>query len=417
MFLQESRAMFDRVVTQVGVIDFEELLPMLLAETASLLKVERVGYYCMEEGDAAIFLELQFVLSQGKCGKIPLRLTAADYPGYFTALRERSNLVVSHDVMSDDRLSEFQESYFSPFGITSMLDVPVHRSGKLFGVICLEHVGPKRKWTEQEIDFGRSTGHLIALAIETQERKRIGEELRQALEREKELVEMKTNFVNLVSHEFRTPLGVIYSAADILQTYFDRLREDQRADHLHDIRYSARQMSNLMEEVLLVGKVESARMTCRAEPVDLADFCRRIVEEQQAATDGSRAISLTMAGIDEMVRGDEGLLRHIFGNLLSNAVKYSTGDVRFSVRREGTTAEFEIEDTGIGIDPADHPNLFTAFSRGRNVGTSPGTGLGLVIVKRCVFLHGGTMRFESRLGEGTRFMVHLDLFRPKSAQP
>ncbi len=408
--------MFDRVVTQVGVLDFDQLLLTLLTEIALLLNVERVGYYRMEEGGAAVLLVLQFILSSRQCEREPLRLSSTDYPNYFAALQEKSNLVISDDVMNDARLIDFQKSYFKPLGITSMFDVPVHRSGKLFGVICLEHVGPKRKWTEQEIDLGRSTGHLVALAIETQDRKDIEEELRQALEREKELVEMKTNFVNLVSHEFRTPLGVIYSAADILKTYFDRLREDQRADHLHDIRYSARQMSNLMEEVLLVGKVESARMTCRAEPFDLADFCRRIVDEQQAATNGSRLISMTLTGLNGMVRGDEGLLRHIFGNLLSNAVKYSDGDVRFNVRRDGTFAEFEVEDSGIGIDPADQENLFIAFNRGRNVGESPGTGLGLVIVKRCITLHGGTLRFESKLGEGTRFVIRLELFPAKPSR-
>jgi signal transduction histidine kinase len=408
--------MFDRVLTQVGVLDFEELLAMLLMEIALLLNVERTAYYRMEEGGEAILLVLQYTLSTALSTKAPVRLAASEYPGYFAALRDRTNLVIAHDVMDDPSLSEFKEGYFKPLGITSMFDIPVYRTGKLLGVICLEHVGPKRRWTDQEVDLGRSSGHLIALAIETQERKNVEEELRQALERERELVEMKTNFVNLVSHEFRTPLGVIYSAADILKTYFDRLREDQREDHLHDIRYSARQMSNLMEEVLLVGKVESARMTCRLDPLDLADFCRRLVDEQHSAAGGGRHIALDISGIDIMARGDEGLLRHILGNLLSNAIKYSTGDVRFVIYREGTIAHFEITDQGIGIDPTDRDHLFTAFHRGCNVGESPGTGLGLVIVKRCVTLHGGLIRFESKLGVGTSFTIRLDLFPKKSAR-
>jgi signal transduction histidine kinase len=414
MFLPDSRAMFDRILTQVGVLDFEELLGMLLMEIALLLNVERAAYYRMEEGGEGILLVLQYILSTGLSTKVPLRLAESEYPGYFAALRDRSNLVIAHDAMDDPRLSEFRETYFSPLGITSMFDIPVLRTGKLLGVICLEHVGPPRRWTEQEVDIGRSAGHLIALAVETQDRKNVEEELRQALERERELVEMKTNFVNLVSHEFRTPLGVIYSAADILKTYFDRLREDQREDHLHDIRYSARQMSNLMEEVLLVGKVESARMTCRLEPLDLTDFCRRLVEEQQAAAGGGRLILMDISGINGMARGDEGLLRHILGNLLSNALKYSTADVRFVIRREGAIAQFEIIDEGIGIDPMDRDQLYTAFHRGRNVGDSPGTGLGLVIVKRCVTLHGGLIRFESALGEGTRFTIRLEIFPRKS---
>jgi len=414
MYSNHSKAMFDRVVTQVGVLPLEELLPALLGEIAALLGVERVGYYRMEENGSVIRLEIQFLLSTGECEAPEIRLHAADYPGYFSALHEPSNLVVSHDVMGDSRLLEFHDPYFKPLGITSMLDVPVHRSGKLFGVICLEHTGAPRQWTAEEVELARSLGHLVALAIETRDRTRIEEELRLALEREKELVELKSNFISLVSHEFRTPLGVIYSAADILESYFDRLDPGQRADHLHDIRHSARQMSNLMEEVLVVGKVESPGMVCRTEPVDLVGLCRRILDEQISAASGKCPVSLEIDELLGKASADGVLLRHILGNLLSNAVKYSPAGspVDFTVRREGATAEFTVTDRGIGIHPDDHPQLFGAFFRGRNVGSRTGTGLGLVIVERCVALHGGTVSFESRPGAGTRFVVRLELFPP-----
>lgn len=412
MFPHRSKTLFDRAVTQVGVVPLDELLPALLAEIAALLSVERTGYYRMDDGGGAIRLEIQFLLSTQSCDTPPVKLRAADYPGYFAALRDPANLIVSHDVMADARLVEFQEYYFKPLGITSMLDVPIHRSGKLFGVVCLEHVGPRRQWAEEDVEIARSLGHLIALALETRDRQQMQEELRLSLEREKELVEMKTNFINLVSHEFRTPLGVIWSAADILENYSDRLRPEQRADQLQDIRHATRQMSELMEEVLLVGKVESGNMSCRTSPLDLADFCHRLADEQSSATHHRCPILLEMTGVDEMAAGDEGLLRHIFSNLLSNAVKYSppAAEVKFSARRNGTEVEFVVSDRGIGIDPADQKHLFVTFFRGRNVGMHPGTGLGLVIVQRCVTLHGGTMEFESMPGEGTRFTIRLDLF-------
>jgi len=413
MSSRHSRSLFDRVVTQVGVTPLDELLPELLGEIALLLGVERAAYYRLEDAGSAIVLETQFTLSTGRCETgNPLRLTAAQYPGYFAALREPSNLVVSHDVMADPRLIDFQETYFQPLGITSMLDAPVHRSGKLIGVICLEHIGEKRRWTEGQVDMARSVGHLVALAIETRERDIVAEKLRLALEREKELVQMKTNFVNLVSHEFRSPLGVIYCAADILNSYHDRLSDCERAHQLDDIRHSAQQMSGLMEEVLLVGKVESPNMTYRRDAVDLGDFCRRIVDEQTPATLGLSRIQLTLDDIDCPALGDESLLRHIIGNLLSNAVKYSPGGpaVRFTVRRDGAVAELEIQDRGIGIHPEDEPHLFVAFQRGRNAGEIPGTGLGLVIVKQCVTLHEGTLAFQSSPSSGTCFTVRLPLF-------
>ena len=137
MFPHRSKTLFDRAVTQVGVVPLDELLPALLAEIAALLSVERTGYYRMDDDGSAIRLEIQFLLSTQSCYTPPVSLRADDYPGYFAALRDPANLIVSHDVMTDARLEEFQENYFKPLGIMSMLDVPIHRSGKLFGVICL----------------------------------------------------------------------------------------------------------------------------------------------------------------------------------------------------------------------------------------------------------------------------------------
>lgn len=404
--------MFDRVVTQIGVLPLKEILPALLGEVADLLKVERVSYARMEDDGQTIQQNLQFLRSRKNCDGKVVRLRREDYPGYFATLDESSNLVISHDAMADPRLAEFQKHYFKPLGITSMLDVPVRRSGKLFGVISHEHVGPKRRWTHEEVDLARGLGQLVALAVETQERTDAQEELRQALEREKELVALKTNFVSLVSHEFRTPLGIIVSATDILESYFDRLKPEQRAGHLQDIRHSAQQMSNLMEEVLLLGKVESGRMTCRVEPLNLGEVCRSILDEQNSATHRKCPITLKLDGVEGTALGDEGLLHHIFSNLISNAVKYSPAGRRvlFTARREGEFAEFTVEDQGIGIEPADREYLFTAFHRGRNVGATSGTGLGLVIVKRCVDAHGGALTFESQPGKGTRITVRLKLF-------
>jgi signal transduction histidine kinase len=171
-------------------------------------------------------------------------------------------------------------------------------------------------------------------------------------------------------------------------------------------------MTRLMEEVLLLGRVESGKMQCRPEATDLPAFCRRIVEEQLAATQSRCLIEFAARDLPRRTRADEGLVRHILGNLLSNAVKYSPAGkpVRFTVRRDGPMAVFEIVDQGIGIPEEDQPRLFEAFHRGTNVGEIPGTGLGMVIVKRCADLHGGTVHVASRLGDGTTIIVRLPLF-------
>jgi PAS domain S-box-containing protein len=269
---------------------------------------------------------------------------------------------------------------------------------------------PCEVWVARMPAAGRNL--VVGAVTDITARKLAEAELRSALEQEKELSRLKTNFVNVVSHEFRTPLGVIMSAADILENYFERLKPEQRRGHLHDVRHSIQQMTNLMEEVLLLGRVESGRMEFKPEPVDLRGLCQRVVDEQLSANSRKCPILLDVRDAGDEAKGDEGLLRHIFTNLVSNAVKYSPAgsQVRLSVKRVANDAVFEVRDQGIGIPVEDQTRIFEAFHRGQNVGDIPGTGLGMVIVKRCVDLHKGTIELESAPGRGTTFTVNLEMF-------
>lgn len=257
-----------------------------------------------------------------------------------------------------------------------------------------------------------SEDHVLAVGLNITGRKQAEEEMRQALEREKELSRLKTNFVTLVSHEFRTPLGIIMSAADILKNYFDRLPPDRRGEHLQDIQDAIRRMAELIDEVLLLAQVEAGKMECKPQPLDLAAFCLRLRDELQAVAKGAGLITLQAGRFNGQAMADESLLRHIFSNLLSNALKYSEpgSAVEFNVAQQERNAIFQVRDRGIGIPPEDVEELFQTFRRGTNVGERPGTGLGLVIVKRCVELHGGAIQLESRPGAGTTVTVRLPLF-------
>jgi PAS domain S-box-containing protein len=244
------------------------------------------------------------------------------------------------------------------------------------------------------------------------ERKRAEAERERALAHEKELGELKSRFVSMVSHEYRTPLGIITSSAEILEAYLDRLSPEERQSNLRDITDATRQMARLMEEVLLLGRVEAGKMTCRATPCDLIVFGQRVVDEISSSTNRRCPIQFTAPGGLAEARADESLLRHIFINLLSNATKYSPEGsmVEFQIEARGHLAIFTVRDRGIGIPEADVRLLFQAFHRGRNVGETPGTGLGMTIVKRCVELHGGKIAVESHEGRGTRIVVALPLY-------
>lgn len=260
---------------------------------------------------------------------------------------------------------------------------------------------------------------LQAVIIDLTERKRAEAELQNALARERELSQLKGEFVSLVSHEFRTPLEIILSSADNLRRYHDRLAPEKREQLLQTIHKSVRRMSGMMEEVLVLGRLETDRMTFQPVPFDLRAFCQRVCDEIQSATSSRCPISVQMAGPLPSACGDENLLRHILSNLLSNAVKYSAEgrSVTLAVAREASDAVMRVVDRGCGIPQADQQRLFQAFHRGSNVRQVPGTGLGLLIAQRCADLHGGEIQFESTEGQGTTFTVRLPLFTQPASHP
>jgi len=258
---------------------------------------------------------------------------------------------------------------------------------------------------------------IQAVCNDITQRKQAEAELLRTLAREKELSQLRSNFVSMVSHEFRTPLGIIQSSAEILEDYLERLGPAERGEHLRSIRKNTRRMAALMEEVLLIGSLEAGKLDFRPRPLELRAFAARLVEEVGSATDRRCPIGWAVAGgLPAEVRADERLLGHIFTNLLTNAVKYSEAGqaVRLELGREGPEVVCAISDRGIGIPEADREWLFSAFHRGQNVGGRPGTGLGLVIVKRCVDLHGGRISVQSQLGQGTAVTVRLPLDCPES---
>jgi PAS domain S-box-containing protein len=262
----------------------------------------------------------------------------------------------------------------------------------------------------ESIEINREP-HVFIFALDITQRKRAEAELVRTLAREKELGQLRSKFVSMVSHEFRTPLGIIQSSVEILEDYLDQLEPAERKDHLQSIRNNTGRMARIMEEVLLIGSFEAGKMQFKPTALDLRTFARRVVDEVLSATAQRCPIDLSIADTPDRIRADERLLRYIFTNLLTNAVKYS--DAGKAVRLEIGCAEAEIvcliRDQGIGIPEADREWLFNAFHRGHNVDNRPGTGLGLVIVKRCVDLHGGRIKVDSKLGEGTVVTVRLPI--------
>lgn len=237
-----------------------------------------------------------------------------------------------------------------------------------------------------------------------------------ALAQQVELNELKSTFVAMTSHEFRTPLTSILVSQSLLRNYCDRLPVVERNGLLDSIESAVKRMVLMLDQVLTIGKADAHLLSFSPKPFNLLALCEQLRDEANAsqAMPGKAPtahVALHVEMDEQEVLADEKLLRHILGNLLSNAIKYSpeAKEAFFRVHREGQTLRFEVRDQGIGIPPGDLPRLFGDFHRASNVGSIPGTGLGLAIVKRAVESHGGSIAVASEPGAGTCFTVTIPL--------
>src|SRR4028118_718370 len=247
------------------------------------------------------------------------------------------------------------------------------------------------------------------------ERKQAEEEVRKALKKERELIELKSRFVSMVSHEIRTPLNVILASSQILERYGEKWSNEKKNEFFSRIKESVNKMTELLNDVLLIGKVEFGKKDLNLAPVDLIKFCRELVSEMQLG-DGKPTIKFVSNSQDAKAQIDKKLLRQILSNLLSNAIKYSPQGctVHFELSCQDAEAIFEIRDEGIGIPLADQHKIFESFHRASNAKNITGTGLGLAVVKQSVDIHGGKIAASSEVGVGTTFTVTLPINQPES---
>lgn len=253
---------------------------------------------------------------------------------------------------------------------------------------------------------------IQALEKEVIETQQSEAEVRQTLEAERELGELKSRLITTISHEYRTPLAVILGSSEMLQQYSHKLSEEKKQKHLERIQGAVEHMKTLVENVLTFGKAEAGKLEFNPAPLNVETFCRNLLEEQQMVAGGC-TLNFTYQGNRDSVYLDAQLLQHILSNLLSNAVKYSPKGSTVSLNAccEDDRVIFCVQDQGIGIPLSEQQRLFQPFFRASNIGNIGGTGMGLAIVKKCVDAHGGQITVESEVGVGTTFTVKLPLNR------
>ena len=250
---------------------------------------------------------------------------------------------------------------------------------------------------------------VVCIIRDISERKRMENDLREALANEKVLGELKTRFTSMVSHDIRTPLSVISTSAEILRDYYDRMDEETRSRHFERIGSQIERMVELLTDVLTINREFAGAASFNPVSLDLDQYCRTLVEEFRDSSAAKHVLLYAPPDEGVQIQADEKMLHQALTNLLQNALKYSPegSTIRLDLTLDATDAIFRIADSGIGIPEADLPALFEPFHRASNVGAIEGTGLGLAIVKRSIEAHGGTITCETQVGVGTTFIIRI----------
>ena len=276
----------------------------------------------------------------------------------------------------------------------------------IWGLLIAHRCDQLRYWQIEEQEILNDLSVQLAIAIQQAQ---LLNQTQAALGKEQELNALKSQIVATVSHEYRTPLTSILTAASTLKQHSSILAESQQQKLLQIIESKARHMARLVDDMLVFHQSDLSQIKFKPLPLDLLHFCADLIEEQRQILSNNYELIFRITGNSSGFWGDAKLLRQIILNLMSNAIKYSPhgGEIQFHLMGKDSHVSFSIQDEGIGIPPTDQKNLFQSFSRGSNVGTIAGTGLGLMIAKACVELHQGEISLSSQVNQGTKVTVSL----------
>ncbi|MDJ0705633.1 MAG: PAS domain-containing sensor histidine kinase [Leptolyngbyaceae cyanobacterium MO_188.B28] len=310
----------------------------------------------------------------------------------YAAFQDGSVRRITHEVFWRNDGTSFPVEYIS---------TPMHdEDGQLIGAVVTFRDITERRWAEEVL---QRTNEELELKV--QERTA---ELQRANRQLQELSEMRSRFVSMVCHEFRNPLNNIALSVSSLQRYNDQLSLEQKNDYLQTVNTNVERMTMMIDDILVISKIEAKVLEVQPETLDVAAFCQDLLREPEYSRPHT-PIQFSCRSRQLMADLDPRLLRPILSNLLSNAVRYTPDEkaIYLKLAKRHNQLIFQVQDDGIGIPLEDKPHMFEPFHRGRNVSNIPGTGLGLSIVKQFVELQRGAIEVSSRVGIGSTFTVRL----------
>lgn len=267
-------------------------------------------------------------------------------------------------------------------------------------------------------NFSEETGKLVRVYLTVSDitlQKRAAFEKEEALEQSRKLNELKSHFISMISHEFRTPLSILYSSIEILRDLSEKITDEQRRDLFIKIEGAIDSFVELLNDVITLNKADVGKYKVSVEKIDIVALIKRIAREEHINNFPISNIKYHIKTSDTVVQSDKKLIKHIVSNLLSNALKYTPSEknVHITVFSDPESFTIEIRDEGVGIPDDEQPYIFDPFMRARNVEHINGNGLGLAIVNRFIKLLQGSITFSSTINEGSTFTISL----PTNSEP
>jgi signal transduction histidine kinase len=396
----EREALVNRIAQRARAsLDPDEILRGTVDELSKVLGVSR-GIVSVGETED----ELTVLYEWDAPGVPPVGRGARSLPVARFAARLGRTVVV-RDVREDQRFAERDTGTTAQIGVVAVAATPIRVGGQLAGAITLSQIDRAREWTADDVRLLEAVAQELRVAITAAE---AFERQRTAVVELERLNQAKSDFVSIVSHEFRTPLTGIQGFSEMMQS--EDLTLDEMREYAGDINKDAHRLNRMITEMLDLDKMESGRMQLHREPLDLNAIVSDVVDRVRPNAP-EHPVSLRLDPLVGELNGDRDKLTQVMANLLSNAVKYSPkgGEIVVSTRVEGDSAHVVVRDHGMGIPKASLEAIFERYGRVESPATRhiQGTGLGLPIVRQIVQLHGGTVWAESNVGEGSVFHITL----------
>ena len=412
-------------------LNLDQILSITVKEAQELLRIDRVVIYQFQEDWSGTFVVE--AINAPVLSILGKTINDSCFNQDYVQKYQNRSISSINDVDLAD-LSPCHKDLLQCFQVKANIVVPISFGDTLWGLLIAHQCFAPRQWEEFEIDLLRQLANHVAIAIQqvklfdrvqdlnknlerqvadrTQQLEQSLSQLERALLKEKELNELKSQFISRASHEFRTPLATIQTASDLLRNYGHKMSDEKKLERIDKIQREVKGMTNLLEEVLIIGKTESGRLELQLEEINLEDFCLEIIEQTKLLGNGKHKVVFKNINVPTKVIIDTKFFRQIISNLLSNAIKYSpnAGEVKFTISLTSDHVPkllLEFQDQGIGIPLMDQEKIFDHFYRAHNVGMIIGTGLGMAIIKSSVDILGGTIQLNSVENKGTTVKVKL----------